>query len=28
VRRLLRDGTLNSPGVPIDIRVRYSTIHH
>jgi len=27
VRTLLRGGTLNSPGVPINVRVRYSTIH-
>jgi len=28
VRKSLRDGTLNSPGVPINVEIRYSTIHH
>ena len=27
MRKLLRDGTLNSLGVPINVRIRYSTIH-
>jgi len=26
--RLFRDGTVNSPGVPINVRIRYSTIYY
>jgi len=28
VRKPLRDRVINSPGVPINVRVRYSTVHH
>jgi len=28
VRKSLEDETLNSPGVSINVRIRYSTVHY